>query len=164
MENNVSSTQPETVIIPPEILQFIATLQEHKTKSPSNAGRPTVMTDEVLAKLKEAFLMGCTDREACLFADIHPATLYRYQEENPEFCDEKELWKENPFVLARTTILKSLKDNVMTAEWYLERKRKDEFSQRVEQTGADGKDLVPPKIEYIVPDAPSNPNPTDNPI
>ena len=51
--------------------------------------RPTVMTDDIVAKLESAFLMGCTDNEACLYADIDRSTLYRYQEKNPEFSDRK---------------------------------------------------------------------------
>ena len=48
-------------------------------------GRPTIMTPQVLQKLELAFSYGCTDDEACFFADIAPATLYNYQKEYPEF-------------------------------------------------------------------------------
>lgn len=94
-------------------------------------GRPTVMTDEVLQKLREAFLMGCSDEEACLSAQISPQTLYNYQKDNEDFSSEKASWKENPILEARVTVYKNL-SNVETAKWYLERKKKDEFGQKSE--------------------------------
>ena len=107
-------------------------------------GRPTVMTPDTLAKLKEAFLMGCTDSEACLYAgDIAPATLYNYQEKNPKFLELKEQWKQNPILEARGSVLKGLRKNPQLALSFLERKLKSEFSTRSELTGADGKDLAP---------------------
>lgn len=75
------------------------------------AGRPTKMTDARIAKLEEAFLWGCSDAEACLVADIDKATLYRYQQENPEFCDRKENLKSNPVMLARKVTVDALNDN-----------------------------------------------------
>jgi len=85
-------------------------------------GRPTVVTPEVLEKLKEAFLLGCTDGEACLFADISVPTLYNYQASNPGFLELKEQWKENPFILARQTINKGLRTDHDHALRYMERK------------------------------------------
>lgn len=96
------------------------------------AGRPTVMTDEVIRKLEEVFALGGTDLEACLFADISKSTLYDYQVANPAFVERKEKLKEQPILKARQTVVKSL-DNSQSAQWYLERKRKVEFSPRVEQ-------------------------------
>jgi hypothetical protein len=95
------------------------------------AGRPTKMTPETIGKLEEAFSMGCTDLEACLFADIEKTTLYKYQQDHPEFINRKEKLKENPVLKARQTILDNLEDPT-NARWYLERKKKDEFSQRTE--------------------------------
>lgn len=111
----------------------------------ADTGRPPVITEAVLQKLEEAFLMGCSDKEACLYADIAPATLYNYQTANPEFVERKATLKENPILLARSTVFKSLKQP-QSAQWYLERKKKDEFSTRVENTGKDGKDLIPQPI------------------
>lgn len=101
-------------------------------------GRPTVMTDKTLGKLKEAFLLDCTDEEACLFADISPSTLYEYQELNPEFSEKKKAWKQHPFLTARKTLIRAIKKSPQYALEYLKRKKKDEFSERSEHTGADG--------------------------
>lgn len=98
-----------------------------RPKKKSNAGRPTVMTPETLAKLEQGFKIGLTDTECCCYADIDEATLYRYQEKNPEFSEKKRKWKQLPIAKAKNTIFRSL-DDPKTAQWYLERKCKEEFS------------------------------------
>jgi hypothetical protein len=107
-----------------------------KRKDPKDyqkVGRPTVMTDEVVSKLEQAWSMGCSDLEACLFADISKQTLYDYQAKYPEFVDRKERLKESLVLKARTVIANSLNNkDENTAKWYLERKKKDEFSTKVE--------------------------------
>jgi hypothetical protein len=103
----------------------------------ADVGRPTVMTDEVLRKLEEAFALGCTDLEACLYADIAKSTFYDYQIANPEFVERKEKLKETPMLKARGTVVRSL-NQTQPAQWYLERKRKNEFAQRNEFTGPEG--------------------------
>lgn len=105
-------------------------------------GRPTVMTPEVVNKLEEVFALGGTDSEACFYAGISKQTLYNYQEINPDFIDRKEALKERPVLLARQTVVKAMKDDPLTARWYLERKLKGEFAQRTEMTGAEGKPLI----------------------
>lgn len=104
-------------------------------------GRPTVMTPEVLAKLEEAFAWGCSDVEACLWADIAPATLYKYQDSNPEYSERKAELKETPILLARKSVVSNLSKDRELALKFLERKKKDEFSLRSELTGKDGQDL-----------------------
>jgi len=42
----------------------------------SKAGRKPKMNSITLGKLREAFLLGCSDAEACFCAEIHPDTLY----------------------------------------------------------------------------------------
>lgn len=107
-----------------------------KKKDPKElvgAGRPTIMTPELVNKLETAFSMGCTDLEACLFANISKQTLYNYQDKNPEFVDRKAMLKEKLILKARSVIAESLnKKDENTAKWYLERKAKNEFSTKVE--------------------------------
>ena len=98
-----------------------------------DTGRPSVMTPERINKLEQAFSMGCGDLEACLYADLTPSVLYRYQESHPEFKDRKAMLKEKLILKARTVIANSLNEKDKdTAKWYLERKKKDEFSTKVE--------------------------------
>lgn len=104
-------------------------------------GRPTIMTEETLQQLREAFLMGCTDREACLYADIGTSTLYNYQEEHPDFVEQKKVWKENPILIARKSVVNALAGDYEHALKYLERRKKDEFAVRNELTGKEGDEI-----------------------
>ncbi len=101
-------------------------------------GRPSKMTDEVLDKLRHAFLIGATNAEACGYADIGERTLYDYLAENEEFSQKIEQWKNEPILKAKTTVVKNLDKDVKNAQWYLERKKKDEFAVRQEVTGKEG--------------------------
>lgn len=99
----------------------------------SLVGRPPVIDKDVLNKLETSYSMGCTDSEACLFANISKQTLYNYQDKHPEFVERKEMLKEKLILKARSVIAESLnKKDENTAKWYLERKRKDEFSTKQE--------------------------------
>lgn len=113
--------------------------------------RPTVMTPEVIAKLEEAFAWGCSDIEACLWADIAPATLYQYQEKNPAFTERKASLKETPVLLSRKTVVNAIKKgDRVTAMQYLERKKKDEFSTKSETDITSGGEKIQPiTVEFI---------------
>ncbi|MBK8871579.1 MAG: hypothetical protein IPN19_11205 [Elusimicrobia bacterium] len=106
-------------------------------------GRPSVVTPPVLAKLQHAFGMGCSDKEACLFADISMDALYNYQNKNPGFAEWKALLKEKPVLKARSTVIENLAE-IGTAQWYLERKTKGEFAnnQKMEFSSKEGKQIV----------------------
>jgi len=88
-------------------------------------GRPSIMTPKIIDKLREAFMMGCSDREACIYANIANQTLYNYQQEHPEFLEQKITYKTNPLLKARKTIFNNLGE-VKTAQWYMERKEGQE--------------------------------------
>lgn len=110
----------------------------------SNAGRPTVMTETTIRILEEAFSIGASDSEACFQANIGMSTLYDYCQANPAFSERKELLKDMPKYKARKNITDEInKGNQNISTWYLERKAKDEFAGRTENTGAGGKDLIP---------------------
>ena len=119
-------------------------------------GRPTIFTKEVLDNLEYVFSLGGTDKEACLYADVSPAALYKYQEKNPQCVERKEMLKEAPILAARESVIKHLKRNPELALKYLERKKKDEFSlkQKIEQTRE-----TSVTITYV---NPQDPPPTDD--
>ena len=96
------------------------------------AGRPTKMTPETIKKLEDAFLLGCTDGEACFAADITQQTLYNYQKENPDFLVRKNMLKENPVFVARKSLIDAMNKDGKLALSFLERKKKDEFSLKTE--------------------------------
>lgn len=108
----------------------------------SNAGRPTVLTPDVIDKLEMCFANGGNDKQACLFAGIHPATLYNYQNENPEFIERKEMLKESVSLHAINNVARKIKDkktpDLELSKWWLERRSKSEFSLRQELVGRDG--------------------------
>jgi len=81
------------------------------------------MTPDVVNKLEDAFLMGCTDMEACLFAGISKQTLYNYQDKTPGYVDRKEMLKTNPVLQAKRIQRKDLaEDNSSIAQKVLERR------------------------------------------
>lgn len=106
-------------------------------------GRPAIIDDRILQELIKAFAGGHTDEEACQIVGISPATLYNYQNRFPEFVEQKELLKLNPFIKARQTIVKSLSDPEY-ATWFLERKGKSEFGTKtsVEYSSTDSGDMT----------------------
>lgn len=86
----------------------------------------------VVAKLEHAWSLGCNDRQAILFANIGKDSYYRYLNAHPEISERKEMLKETPILLARTTVVEAIKVNPGIAMQYLERRQKDEFSPRQE--------------------------------
>ena len=97
----------------------------------SNAGRPTVMTPEAIRKLEDAFTWGCTDLEACCYANVSKTALYEYCQKNEEFAERKETLKNQPVMKARRIINSSLDDgDIITANKVIDRKE----GQKVVQT------------------------------
>jgi hypothetical protein len=100
-------------------------------------GRPTVIDELVLQKLEYAFTHGLSDKQACLFADISPATLYNYQNAHPDFVERKEVLKDATTMRAKLNVAgKILEGDLQQSNWWLERKAKDEFSTRTENINA----------------------------
>ncbi len=102
-------------------------------------GRKPAITPSVLEKLREAFLIGCDDIEAALFAGISVATLYNHQKANPTFLEWKEALKRNPFLKARKTIVEHLERDPEFAMRYMERKKKNEFAPNAKLTIEDNR-------------------------
>jgi len=107
---------------------------EHK-----ETGRPTIMTEATIGKLKEGFAQGFSVRNACIWADINQDTYFEYCKKNPNFSEQCKTLQQKPLIKSILVINKALNEgDVGTAKWYAERKAKDEFSLRTEQTGKDG--------------------------
>jgi len=120
------------------------------------AGRPTVMTKEVIQKLEDAFVWGCTDLEACSYADIAPSTLYLYQSENEAFSERKEMLKNSIKMRAKRVISASIDDNDLnSAHKVIDRAE----GKKVNLAGADGTGPVEIKAvsyEVIDPESPGS--------
>lgn len=107
------------------------------------------MTAETIKKLEDAFLLGCTDLEACFAAGISHETLYAYCRANPEFSDRKEALKQNPVHKARSVILNALDDgDVSTAHKLIDRKE----GSKVAVTGANGGPLQIQEVRRTIVD------------
>lgn len=107
----------------------------------SRGGRPTVMTPEVIGKLEYVFGLGGSDREATFYAGINLDTLYEYQKRNPDFTERKEALKNRPVLKARETVVNSL-NKPQHAEWYLEKRQRDEFgASRSIEVSKDGESI-----------------------
>ena len=105
---------------------------------------------EKIVKIEQAFSIGCTDKEACAYAEITQDQLYYYENTiNTRFRAKKREMKQKPVLKARQTVVKNL-DQPQYAQWYLERKRKKEFSTRQELTGKNGEDFFKPSVEEQV--------------
>ena len=107
------------------------------------------MDKDVLSKLEDAFCYAYTDEEACLYAGISPATLYRYQDANPDFRERKALLKLTPNLKFKKTIVDNSGD-LHNAHWWAEHKMSDEFStkSKVEISDSlDDVDVAPEDLE-----------------
>jgi len=100
------------------------------------------MTEDVVRKLEEAFQYWFTDEEACLHADISKPSLYEYCKLHPDFLTRKEVLKHKPNMIAKRNKVQAIKEGNLQESWRrLERKAKDEFSLRTENTWKDGEPL-----------------------
>lgn len=104
-----------------------------KEECKNQVGRPRAIGEEELRKLEEAFKLGCTNREACFYANVCESTFYDFLKEYPEFSEKIDMWKSFEKIKARMVVHKALDNNDKDmAKWYLERKAKDEFSTKYE--------------------------------
>ena len=103
-----------------------------KGKKGKAGGRPSVITPDVLRKLEYAFAYDCTVEEACILSGIYPSTYYDFVKVQPKFSDTVALLRNIPVLLARKSIVNSVIDDPEKALKYLERKKKTEFSPKLE--------------------------------
>lgn len=98
---------------------------------------PSKFNEECIKKLEQAFSIGCNVTEACLYANITPGCFYINAPKGSELFINFLKLQDRPILKARQTVVNGL-DDVDTAFRYLKAKRKDEFSERIESTGANG--------------------------
>lgn len=96
-------------------------------KQVNKGGRPTVMTEAVIAKLEQAFAIDCSVEEACSYAEISRNTFYDYLKINPTFNDRIADLRERPVLAARQRAVKGINETYQNAMDYLKRKKKEEF-------------------------------------
>lgn len=121
------------------------------------AGRPTVIDNDAIRKLEEAFLLGCSDLEACLFAGIGKTAFYNYKKDNEEFAERVEILKSNPVMKARKVVMDAIDaGDENTAKWVID-KRDGRARQSVDLTSSD-RSMSPKNFNDFYND-PSEPEP-----
>jgi hypothetical protein len=98
-----------------------------------------------------AYKIDCTDEEACTYAGISLDQLKYFKELHKEFYNIKSTCKQFPILKARKTIVDSL-ENTEDAKWYLERKKKNEFSikSEIEHSGEVKQILTEEQINELI--------------
>lgn len=91
-------------------------------------------------RLIDAYKIDANNEEACAYSGITITQLKYFQTLHQEFYTIKDACRQLLGLQAKQALATKVKSGV-SAEWYLERRRKDEYSLRVENTGADGRDL-----------------------
>ena len=79
--------------------------------------RPRKITKETVQKLEEGFLMGLSDREACIYADIAVSTLYNYCKKHKEFSERKELLKDNIKMKSKLNVAHGIKRVILICRY-----------------------------------------------
>lgn len=127
----------------------------------ADVGRPSDLTDELLIEIKQLTLDGKNLKEIASIKEIPEVTIYKWHEKNYlNFYDKVEGWRrDRKLMLANRNIEAILqldtndKDFVKTvsdmSKFVAETLDKKNYSKRTENTGADGKDLIPVLVKFI---------------
>lgn len=103
---------------------------KQKSENQRKGGRPSALTPVVIAKLEDAFVCGATHQEACAYAGIHPSSLYRHMEKNPEFRERISGLKGMLTLRAKMVIFEALEAGCLETSWkVLERGRVEGYQK-----------------------------------
>ena len=95
--------------------------------------RPTKLTEATMLELEKRFRDGATTLEA-IDGVISEDRYYAYRKMSSEFSERMDLAREYVTEIARGVVARAIKRGDRdSAKWWLERKKKDEFSTKVEQ-------------------------------
>lgn len=104
--------------------------------------------DEVIKLLKPHFKVGCSIAKACDYAGVPRTTVQTWVEADETLRLKITAWQNETSNLARINWRKAIeKGEVNRSIDWLSKKEKDEFSDRQEQTGADGGPIQIEEIE-----------------
>lgn len=100
---------------------------ERKTgrkKNTSNAGRPTLYSEDLVNKLESVFKIGGTVEQAITYAGISKETYYNWVDRYPVFLTKMEQARSYPDIVAKNIVVDSMiKDrDLTTAKWWLEKR------------------------------------------
>lgn len=112
--------------------------------------RPTKYTPERVKIIVDALADGQTRRCAYGLAGVHSGTFANWLEEHPEFSEAVEKAEAQAEAFHTSNVRKASLDGTwQSSAWWLERRRKGDYAQRVEATGESGGAL---KIEVVFED------------
>jgi len=101
------------------------------------AGRPTVMTPDVIETIESELKNGATLAQASFLAGISLRTIYNYFDEHPEFKDRAELLQGMVAYRARINIKNKIEGgDIDTSKYWLDRKDQ-EFKPKSDLTSLD---------------------------
>jgi len=118
----------------------------------------------IVEGLQSYLELGFSRNKACELTGLDPTTLSKWVKDDEVLSMKLQGW-ENAI---NKVVLQNIRDAIQkegemedprkeTTKWWAERKMKQDFSLRVESTGADGKDLPAPLLQALyVPDNNSN--------
>ena len=106
----------------------------------SNAGRKTLMTEEIVNKLEEIFKIGGTIDEACSYAMISRQTYYNWIEQDKDFLTKMESAQRYIDIAAKRNVGYAItkEKDLNTSKWLLEKKQ---FNQPQTQVNVAGKEV-----------------------
>lgn len=101
--------------------------------------------EEVIRSLEPYFKLGCNIKKACDYAGVPYTTVHTWVSNDEELRIKITAWQNELNLAARRVYAtKIAADDFQAADKWLSKREKDEFSDRTEHTGADGKDLPTP--------------------
>lgn len=95
----------------------------------------------IFDKMEEAAKWDWTLEEICEYGGISYSTFNIWTKKNPELKKRIEILRDDPVRRAKKTVAEKLTESYNNSMDYLKRKRKQEFSERSEHTGADGQPI-----------------------
>lgn len=103
-------------------------------KVPNRGGRPTTVTSEVTAKLREVFLLDYTVEEACDYAEISTKAYYRRFAKDEKFRGEMERSQRGLIKAAKRAVAIEIieKKNARVALDFLKHRQPERFRTKIE--------------------------------
>lgn len=130
-----------------------------KKKSDSGkVGRPTVITEETVRKLVEAFQSDFTTDEACSHAGIGRTTFYDHYDKDEDFRTKIDSAKAYLFTYAKKNIARALKTGSIRDSWeFLRTRQREIYSERSEvESSGELSVVIQYNLDEEEPDAESN--------
>lgn len=111
----------------------------------------------IIESLRDYLELGFSRNKACDLTGLEPSTLSRWVTDDEALAMKLQSWENAINKLALANIRDAIqKEGELeetrkeTTKWWIERKMKNDFSTRIENTGADGKDLPTPILGTYV--------------